>query len=175
MNELINLFLTFAKLGLLAFGGLQVVLGEFQREVVDVHGWLTNSEFLEVYALGQLSPGPNMLFSILIGFKVAGLPGAIAAGLGMFVPTTVLIIVAASFWHRLSDNYWVQAIQRGLVPVALGLMFAAAYTIGRIGIHDARGLIIAGAGVALILSKRVSPFVIILLAALVGLVLPWDA
>ena len=173
MNELLELFLTFSKLGLLAFGGLQVVIGEFQREIVVVHQWLSPSDFIEAYALGQLAPGPNMLFSILIGYKVAGIPGALAAGAGMFLPTTFLTIAVGSSWHRFRDNQWVKAVQRGLLPLALGLMFSGAFQIGRLGIHDVRGLVVAGVAAALVLSGKATPFMIIVLAGLVGLLVTW--
>jgi chromate transporter len=83
MNTLVDLFLTFAYLALVNVGGGATILPEMERQVVS-HHWLTHQDFVEIFALSQLAPGPNMLLVFLIGYQIASFPGAIAAGLGMF-------------------------------------------------------------------------------------------
>lgn len=79
MSPLLTIALRFAVLSLLAVGGVTSVLPEVHRVVVDVHGWLTDAEFTRMFALAQANPGPNMLIVTLIGWRVAGLPGALTA------------------------------------------------------------------------------------------------
>ena len=120
------LALVFAQMSLLAVGGVASVLPEMQRQVVDQHHWMGAAEFAALFALAQAAPGPNMLVSTLVGWRVAGLPGALAATIGMIGPSSVLTWFTAGAWHRFRDRPWRHQVQAGLVPVTVGLILAAA-------------------------------------------------
>lgn len=168
MHPLLDLFLTFAYLGLISVGGAMTIIPEMERQVVEVHGWMTHAGFVEAYALGQFAPGPNMLHVFLIGHKVAGWPGAIAAGIGMFGPTSVMLAVVAWLAGGPTPPAWVATFQRAMGPVTIGLMGAAAWTLGR-------GSVLNGflAGVCLVAAvatakKWVDPAVVVIVAAVAG-------
>ena len=116
----------FARLSLLAFGGGNTVLPEMQREVVDVHHWMTATDFSSLFALAQAAPGPNLMVSTLIGFTVAGVPGALVATACVIGPSSLLTIVTVSAWHRFRDAPWRQVVQAGITPVTVGLVAATA-------------------------------------------------
>ena len=86
MSDLVSLALVFMQLSLLAFGGTNSVIPEMQRQVVEVHGWVTPQEFAALFALAQAAPGPNMLVVTLIGWRVAALPGALVTTLAVAAP-----------------------------------------------------------------------------------------
>src|SRR4051794_11027259 len=116
----IEIFLVFLKLGLMSFGGGQVTLAEMQREVVG-HGWLTHAQFIESFAIGQLSPGPGALYIIPMGYKAAGLTGSLAAMAGYLLPTTFIALGAILLWSRIRTSRWPSAVREALVPVTVGL------------------------------------------------------
>ncbi len=120
------LALIHAQLSLVAVGGVAPVLPEMQRQVVEVHRWMSPSEFAALFALAQAAPGPNMLVVTLVGYHVAGWPGALAATLGMIGPSSLLTWAVANAWHRFRDRPWRTALQAGLVPVTVGLVAAGA-------------------------------------------------
>lgn len=120
------LLAVYAQLSLLAVGGVSSVLPEMQRLVVEQHRWMTGAEFAALYALAQAAPGPNVLVATVVGWRVAGLPGALAATAGMIGPSTVLTWVTTGAWHRFRDRSWRRAVQVGLVPVTCGLVMAGA-------------------------------------------------
>ncbi len=120
------LALVFAQMSLLAVGGISSVLPEMHRLVVDQRHWMNGTEFAALFALAQAAPGPNMLVATLVGWRVAGLPGALAATLGMIGPSSLLTWLTAGAWHRFRERAWRRQVQAGLVPVTVGAVMAGA-------------------------------------------------
>jgi Chromate transporter len=89
-SPLTALFLNFAILSFFAIGGVNAAIPEMHRQAVDVHGWMTNQRFADLFAIAQAAPGPNAILVTLIGWDVAGVPGALAATLAMIGPASVL-------------------------------------------------------------------------------------
>lgn len=173
MPTLLDLFLTFAYLGLISVGGAMTIIPEMERQVVGVHGWMTHQAFVDAYAMGQFAPGPNMLHVFLIGYRVASFPGALAAGLGMFGPTSVLLAAVARVAASPRPPAWVGRFQRAMGPVTVGLMLAAGWTLGRVGVHTwLLGALCAFAAVASA-RRALDPALIIMLAACVGVGAAW--
>ena len=125
MNATIALALLFGQLSLLAFGGANSILPELQRQIVG-RGWMSGHEFAALFALAQAAPGPNMMVVSLIGWRVAGLSGALVSTIAIAGPTSVLTYLSAGAWFRLRDRTWRKAIQAGLLPVTIGLVMASA-------------------------------------------------
>ena len=123
-SRLIGLILVFAPLSLLSFGRGQAIVADIQHQTVEVHKWLTNSEFVDMFALSRAAPGPSTLISALIGWQVDGFAGALVAALAMYIPSSVVVYAAASWWQRSQASPLRIAIERGLAPVAIGLIFA---------------------------------------------------
>ena len=130
-NPVATLAWTFAMMSLFAIGGANSAIPEMHRIAVDVNHWLTDKQFTDVYAIAQLSPGPNVLIVTLIGYSVAGILGALVATLAMCVPTAVLALIVSRFLTRSSQSRWPSIIQAALVPLSIGLMGASGFILAR--------------------------------------------
>jgi len=168
MSVLLSLAIVFAELSLLAFGGTNSVLPEMQRQVVDVHGWLTAQQFASLFALAQAAPGPNMMVVTLIGWRVAALPGALVATLAVATPSSVLTFFAAHLWHRFRDAWWRQAVQRGLMPVTAGLVMASAALLIRTTATNIGTAAVVVVATLVLLFTRTHPLIVLGAAAALG-------
>ena len=171
MSELWRLAVVFLEIGLVAFGGSTAILPELERRVVDEYGWLSRREFVDSFALGQLTPGPALLMVMFAGYRVAGVAGACTALVAMFLPSALLSTLVAARWERLRHWPWLAALQRSLAAVALGLSAAGAYVISRIAIVDfVTAAVAVGAFVAL-WRFRLSPALVIVAGGLAAALL----
>ncbi|WP_298258992.1 chromate transporter [Bradyrhizobium sp.] len=130
-NPVLTLAWTFGVMSLFAVGGANSAIPEMHRVAVDVNHWLSDKQFADVYAIAQLSPGPNVLIVTLIGYSVAGLVGALVATVAMCVPTAVLALIVSRFLTRASQARWPGIIQAALVPLSIGLMGASGFILAR--------------------------------------------
>lgn len=165
---LTSLAAVFMQISLLAFGGANSVLPEMQRQVVQVHGWLTASEFAALFALAQAAPGPNMLVVTLIGWRVAALPGALVTTLGVAGPSSVLTYLCANLWYRFRDARWRRLVQRGLMPVTAGLLMASAALLIRSTSTDLATAVVTVVATLLFLFTRLHPLLVLAAAAALG-------
>jgi chromate transporter len=131
-NLLLSLVVVLAPLSLAAIGGASGIYAPLQHEVVEVRGWLTPREFLDLFAIARITPGPSSLIVTLIGWKLAGLLGALVATLAMYVPSSLLCYGVARVWHRHRGKPWHTALERGLAPVGAGLVFAGLWALLRL-------------------------------------------
>jgi chromate transporter len=162
MTELLQIAFVFFKIGLLAFGGSTGVLPELERQVVQEHGWLTRQEFVDSFALGQLTPGPALVMVMLPGYRLAGIPGALVALLAIFLPSAIMSSLLAARWEALRGARWFPAIQRGLGAVTLGLILAGTFTITRVAVVDAASAAIAVVSFVALWRWRLHPALVIL-------------
>jgi len=158
----------FASLSLLAVGGINALLPEFHRVVVEVEGWMTSAEFADLYALAQLAPGPNAMVVSLLGWKVAGVTGAFVATIAACGPSSVLCYFAIRGLENLRDPRVRVVLQRALAPIAIGLMLASGYTLARAADRSAGALALTLAATAAIAFSRVNPVWILAVAAVAG-------
>ncbi|MEW6148873.1 MAG: chromate transporter, partial [Pseudomonadota bacterium] len=121
-----SLISTFGLMSLFAVGGAAAAVPEMHRIAVEVNHWMTDRQFTDAYAIAQLSPGPNVLIVTLIGYAVAGIPGALAATLAMCLPTALLAYYVSRLLNRPRESRWPGVIQAALVPLSIGLMAASA-------------------------------------------------
>lgn len=128
-SRLVSLILTFAPLSLVAFGGGQAIVADIQYQTVSVHGWLSGQQFTDVFAISRAAPGPSTLIVALIGWQVAGFWGALVGILAIFIPSSLLVYALGSWWLRHRGSTWTIAVERGLAPVAVGLIFAGALAV----------------------------------------------
>lgn len=145
-------------LSLISFGGIPVVLPEIRDLVVVANGWASDREFADFFALSQIMPGPNFIFMLsLIGWKVGGVIGAVAATLGIAGPACTITFVAFRLWHRFRDMPWRLAVSRGLAPLTIGLVIAGGWVLARAGGTGWRGALLTAATVAVMLRSRLNP------------------
>lgn len=168
-EDLWDLARLYGQLSLLAVGGVQSVLPEMQRQVVDVHRWMPASEFAALFALGQATPGPNLLVSTIIGARVAGLPGAAVATLSMLVPSSVLILTVSAAWHRFRNHPRRRLIQAGLVPLTAGLVLAASVLLVRSTATGWGTALIIGGVTVLLVRTRAHPVILLAIGAGLGI------
>lgn len=154
---LISLAIIFAELSLLAFGGGNTILPEMQRQVVEVHHWMSARDFSTMFALAQAAPGPNMMVVTLIGWRVAGWPGVLVTSLAKFGPSSVVTGLAMQVWRRYKDAPWRRAVQAGLIPVTVGLVCAGASLITQASVHEWALAGITVICAAMTLTKRIHP------------------
>jgi chromate transporter len=128
-NLLLRLILVFAPLSALSIGGGQAIIADIQHQTVDVYHWFSNQEFADMFAISRATPGPNTLIASLIGWHLGGLAGMLVATLAMYIPSSLMFMTATVFWHRNEKSRWRVAIERGLAPIAVGLIFAGALAI----------------------------------------------
>lgn len=169
-SVLLDLAIVFGQMSLLAFGGANSVIPEMQRQVVDVHHWMTPHDFAALYALAQAAPGPNMMVVSLVGWRVAGVPGALVTTGSVLLPSSILTLFVAGIWYRFKDAAWRKALQAGLQPVTAGLIMAsAALLIVSTTVDWTAGLVTIIAA-ALFLRSKLHPLLILGVAALAGAV-----
>ena len=165
---LLELALWFGMLSLIAFGGMPAVMPEMQRLVVDVNGWATPAEFIQLFALGQAAPGPNVLIVSLIGWKVAGLAGALVALFAVCGPTAILSWWVSELWERFKDSPWRLAISRAIAPLVVGLILSSGFILATPAGPDWRTWLIAGAAAAAFLATKVNPLWILAAGGALG-------
>lgn len=175
LGLLFALSTVFLRMGAITFGGGFVMIPLIESEVVNNYHWLNHQEFADATALGQITPGPVLITATFIGYKVAGTLGALLATISIFLPSFLMTIAAGSSLRRFRSNEIVQSFLRGVTPAVVGLLVAAALSIGRAGIHTWIGLSIAAVAVFVLVRFRPNAFWIILGAGvirfLIGLVL----
>lgn len=125
-SRLLALILVFSPVSIMSFGGGQSTIPEIQHQAVTVHGWLTDDQFTDFFAISRAAPGPSTLIVALIGWQVYGLLGAVAATLAIFVPSSIVMYAVSAWWQRNEESVIRKSIERGLAPVAVGLIFAGA-------------------------------------------------
>lgn len=130
-----SLFVTFALMSLIAIGGANALLPELQRQIVDVHGWMTAEAFINTYTVAQVAPGPNVLIISLIGWKVGGFWGMVAATLGITVPPALMTFAVGRTLAAFAQHPIVKILREALVPMAIGLVIASGLIMARTADH----------------------------------------
>jgi chromate transporter len=158
----------FALLSLFAIGGANAAITEMYRIAVQLEGWLTDQQFSDLFAIAQVTPGPNVIITTLIGYQVAGVAGALVATVAMVGPTCVATYFITQIWDRFRGAPLQTAIQSGLVPVSIGLLAASAWILA--SANDSSWM---AAGITLVAAatgyfSRVNPLWIFAIAAALG-------
>ena len=172
LRELISLFLVFAKVGVMTFGGGYAMLPILQREIVENKGWASEEELADYFAIGQCTPGVIAVnTATFIGRKKSGVPGGVAATLGVVFPSIVIISLLAGVITRFSELSWVRDAFAGIRVCVCVLIFNAVWKLGKKSIVD-RWTAALFALVALgALLTGLSPVVFVLFAGVCGVVL----
>jgi chromate transporter len=168
MSTLAQLAAVYAQLSLLAFGGANAVIPEMQRQVVDVHHWMSAPEFAALYALAQAAPGPNMMVVSLVGWRVGGFWGALVTTGAVAAPSSVLTLLVSGVWYRFKDAKWRKAVQAGLQPVTAGLIMASAALLIQSTTVDWTAAAVTVVTAGLFLFTKLHPMLILGAAATAG-------
>lgn len=166
---LLTLALIFTQLSLIAFGGGNAILPDIERQVVQVHHWMTSEQFGALFALAQAAPGPNLMIVPLIGWHVAGLPGLLVSSLAKFGPSSLVTGAALRLWERFRERPWRRRVQAGITPVTAGLVLASAIVICRASTQGIGLAAIALGSAAVMTFTRLHPLVVLGAGAALGL------
>jgi chromate transporter len=159
------MLVVFAPLSLATIGGGQGVVAEYHRQVVVQHAWLPDQQFVYDFALSRLAPGPGSLLVTLIGWQIAGWAGALIASIAIFLPSSLLLYALAKVWNRYHGQPWQRAVERGLGPVAAGLILATSLTLIQAASGGWRAWLVAILSTVVLSTTRLSPFLPLTLSA----------
>ena len=173
----LQLFLSYLKIGFFGFGGGYAMLSLIQNEIVEQRGWITASEFADIVAVSQMTPGPIAINSATyIGYSVAGVLGSVVATFAVCLPALTLMLLITRFFLKLRDNRYVKGAVTGMKPVVVGMIGAAALLLmfphsgERVAFVDAWSWLLFG--LTLLGSwRKVNPILLIVLSAVAGVVI----
>lgn len=143
-----------------------------EKEIIITHNWLTSQEFVDIFAISEMTPGPIAVNSAtFLGYKVAGFLGAVVATFAVILPSFIVITFLYLSIEKFKDSKYLDWIFQGIRPVVLGLILAAGITVAKTGVTDIRGLFIAGLLFYVVSFKKLNPIWAIVLGGVLGVVL----
>lgn len=161
-KQLSGLFLAFFKIGLFTFGGGYAMLPMIQREITEKHKWATEEEVLDCYAIGQSTPGIIAInTATFIGYKTAGIPGALVATLGMVTPSLIIITALSTLILKYRDNIYVKKALLGIQGAVVALIAVSIIKMAKKAFIDAFTYILGGVGFILLFALKVPAYFII--------------
>ena len=170
MKKLWRLFLAFARVGVMTFGGGYAMIPILEREIVDRHGWASNEELMDYYAVGQCTPGVIAVnTATFIGYKTAGIPGGIAATLGVIFPSVVVITLIAGVLTHFADIPAVQSAFAAIRVCVCVLIFNAVLKLWKGAVKDKGALLLFLVVFVLSIFLDISPVFYVILCALAGI------
>jgi chromate transporter len=170
----LRMFLTFFKIGLFSFGGGYAMLPMIKHEVVILNNWVTDTEFIDIVAISQSTPGPIAInAATYIGFKAApvSILGSLVATLGVVLPSVIVMLIICEFFFKFKNNKYVEAALDGLRPAVVGLIAAAAIMVARGAFIDYKSIIIFVVAFFLSFKYKADPILLTVLAGAAGFVL----
>jgi chromate transporter len=167
-SPILTLVWTFGLMSLFAVGGANAAIPEMHRVAVDVRHWMTDTQFADVFAISQMSPGPNVMIVTLIGYSVAGVAGALVATLAMCGPTAVLAYYVSRLLTRSSHSRWPAIIQAALVPLSIGLMGASGLVLALTSDRSWAAALVTAVSAVLAFATRLNPLWLLLAGGCLG-------
>ena len=171
MGIYLKLFLSYFKIGAFSFGGGYAMLPLIEEEIIQTHGWMTTTELVDIIAISEMTPGPVAInTATFLGYKVAGVLGAVVTTFAVALPSFIVMSLIFYSISKFKNSPYIGWIFAGLRPIVLGLIGAAAITVGR-GITDIKSILI-GLGLFYIITfKKFNPILGIVLAGVAGALL----
>ncbi len=166
---LLTILAVFGPLSFATIGGGQGIMPELHRQAVVQQHWISEQQFVFDFAISRLSPGPGSLLVTLIGWQAGGWAGALAASVAIFLRSSLLLYGLARLWAHYRNRPWQRAVERGLAPVAAGLILAGSLTVLEASGGDWLAWAVAGLSTFVLSLTRVSPFLMLAAGALVFL------
>lgn len=164
-----RIFLVFLKVGALLYGSGYVLLAFLRNDLVLNYGWLTDQQLLDAIAVGQFTPGPVFTTATFIGYMLAGVPGALVATIGIFLPSFVFVALLARIMPYLRQSPWTAAFLDGVNVAALGLMAGVTWQLGRAALVDLPTILLAVVALMLLLRWQLNSAWLVLAGSIIGL------
>lgn len=170
MKIYLDLFLSFFKIGALTFGGGYAMLPMFKRELVEKHGWCTEEDILDYYAIAQCTPGVIAVNTAsFIGFRKKGVLGAVCATVGVVCPSILIITVIAAFISNFADNKYVQYAFEGIRVAVCALVSVTVFGLFKKNVKDIITALLSVMAFVLTYFFGISPIIAVIFAAVVGI------
>lgn len=171
LKLLVELYISFFKIGLFGFGGGYAMISLIQREL-EKYGWLNMEEFIDVIAVAEMTPGPIAINSgTFVGFKISTVLGALTATIAVITPSIILVLILAHFFNKIKGSKYIDTVLGYLRPTVIGLIVTAAFTIAKTSIVDLASIIIAISVIILMVKTNIHPILVIILAGLSGMII----
>jgi chromate transporter len=155
----------------LTIGGGFVMLPMLHKEFVEKYHWLTNQEFLDAIAIGQVTPGPLTVMNAFMGYKIYGLLGAVLAMISSYLPCIIIVTLVAKYYYSYKESVIVNSSFMGIKPAVIGLLAAVAISLGKASIVDPLTFGIAVISFATISFTKIDPTFVIIGAGVIGALL----
>lgn len=168
MMEILKFLWVLFYINLFTIGGGFVMIPLLQREIVDHYHWLTNKEFIDSIAIGQLTPGPLTIMNAFIGYKIFGVWGSVGAVVSTYLPSIIIVTIVSHYYVQFRNSWIVNASFQGIRPAVMGLLAAVAITLGRESLIDIPTILIAVSSFSIIVFTKIDPTFIILGAGILG-------
>ena len=163
--------LTFGSISVTLFGGGYVFISAIEKVVVGLHHWVSSKEFADGIAMGQITPGPVAITASFVGYKVAGIWGAIISALTIFIPPAFIMLLAQQFIDRIKGRPSVEAVFKGVRPAVIGMILVSVWVIGKSAPHDWQSAVIFITILILALWKNMDSAILIPIAGVMGYLL----
>lgn len=152
----------------LTIGGGFVMLPMLQKEFVEKYHWLTNQEFLDAIAVGQITPGPLTVMNAFMGYKIYGLLGAVLAMVSSYLPSIIIVTLAAKYYYTYRESVIVNSSFKGIKPAVIGLLLAVAISLGKASLVDPITFGIAISSFIVIAFTKIDPTFVIISSGVIG-------
>lgn len=169
--EMMKFFWTLFYVNLFTIGGGYVMLPILHTEIVENYHWLTNQEFVQSIAMGQLTPGPLTIMNVFIGYKVFGFLGAVGALISSYLPSMIVATIVSRYYLQFKNSWIVNSSFKGIRPAVIGLLGAVAITLAGESIIDLSTAAIAVGTFLIIAFTKSDPTFVILGAGALGALL----
>ena len=171
-NNLLSIFVSFAKIGSVAYGGGPSMVPLLKAEVVERKEWISTDDFLDALAIGNALPGPIVAkMAAAIGYRTAGWPGVISAVTGIILPSALALLVLMSFVALVKDNPLVTSMLRGLRPVVVAMLAFAAWDMAPNALKNVTTVAIGVIAFALLIFAPIHPAFVVVMGAVAGVLL----
>jgi chromate transporter len=169
---LLDLFISFFKIGAFSFGGGYAMLPFIEDVVIYEHGWLSATEYIDILAISEMTPGPIAINSAtFIGYKIAGVSGSLVSTIGVVLPSFIVISFLFYVVSRFKNTKVVEWIFQGIRPIVVGLILAAFISVFNNTVADIKAVFISVTVFLLVYVKKINPIICILIAGLLGVIL----
>ncbi|KUO76445.1 MAG: chromate transporter [Clostridia bacterium BRH_c25] len=172
LKLIIDIFLTFLRIGAFTFGGGYAMIPFIQTEIIDIHKWLTPQEFIDIIAIAEMTPGPIAVnSSTFAGYKIAGFWGSLAGTLGVILVCTILSALAGKYFFKFKDNRLLKALFKGIRPTVIVLIGSSVFSVGKVALLDIKSIGIAIVIFAALLKFKLHPILAVALSGIMGVML----
>lgn len=168
--SLSTLFLTFLKIGAILYGSGYVLVAFLRADLVERLGWLTEQQLIDAIAIGQITPGPLFTSATFIGYLLGGVPAALIATLGIFLPSYIFVAISNPIIPKLRQSPWAGSLLDGVIVASLGLMAAVTFQLGLASLIDLPTIVIFALSAVLLIRYKVNTTWLIIGGALIGFI-----